>query len=197
MNKNKYLIILVIIYLILIILGFYLISNISLFDTFPLLIKLIYLFSIIINLQYIIYIITKNKYIKVSHYLGLFFYAIFMIITLYFRDTLQEETIEDSFYLDKWLKIVFSNKIVFLNLIGNIIIFIPFGIFFKQFSFPLTFKLLLIIIIIVMLELIQYVTKKGIFDYLDIALNIFGTFIGYIFCNKIKEDNDYEKSAIK
>lgn len=197
MNKNKYLIILVFIYLILISLGFYLLSKIPLFDTFPWFIKLIYLFSLIITFQYIIYIITKNKYVKVNYYLGLLFYVMFMIITLYFRDTLEVETKANSFYLDKWLKIIFSNRIVFLNLIGNILIFIPFGIFLKQFDLPLSIKLILIFIIIIMLELIQYVTKKGVFDYLDIALNILGTFIGYIFCKKIKEDLYYEKSTIE
>ncbi len=197
MIKNKEKLILTIIYIFLILFGVYFLCKISFFNEYPLILKIIYIFMILIVLQYIIYIITKAKLLEINHYLGLLCYAIFLLITLYFRKSLKVETLDDSFYLDKWIKILFVNRIVFVNVIGNILIFIPFGIFFKQFIMPLKIKLLLMLIIIVLLELIQYVTKKGVFDYTDIVLNILGTFIGYIFTKKIKEEKHYEKSSIK
>jgi glycopeptide antibiotics resistance protein len=51
---------------------------------------------------------------------------------------------------------------------------------------PLTFyfdkllTVLYLIAIIVILELIQYLTKRGVFDIVDLVLNVFGLFIGIV-----------------
>ena len=58
------------------------------------------------------------------------------------------------------------------------------GCFLKILKVNTIFKILYILIIIVGIELIQYMTKTGIFDVLDIILNILGTSIGYVMTNK-------------
>ena len=74
-------------------------------------------------------------------------------------------------YLDEWILYIFKNKIIFINIVGNILLFIPLG-FFKG-----IIKSTLIIIII---EILQYILKRGIFDVVDIILNLIGVVIGKI-----------------
>ena len=67
---------------------------------------------------------------------------------------------------------MFKNKVIFLNILGNIILFIPMGIINKNIS-----KSFIIILII---ELSQILLKKGIFDIVDIVLNMLGALVGFI-----------------
>jgi len=68
-----------------------------------------------------------------------------------------------------------------LNLFGNVIPFIPFGLLLplsvrlKSIVWPFVFAA-----IITFLELLQLVTKRGMFDVDDIILNVFGFLIGYV-----------------
>ncbi len=69
-----------------------------------------------------------------------------------------------------------------INIFGNILIFVPFGM-----MLPLLFKkmkckstlLLTSIVVIFFLEVLQMVTKVGMFDVDDIILNVFGIYLGY------------------
>jgi len=67
-----------------------------------------------------------------------------------------------------------------INIIGNIGVFIPFGIFF-----PIIFNLtqkksnILFIVFLTALELLQLLTKRGTFDVDDIILNTLGFNIGF------------------
>jgi len=75
-----------------------------------------------------------------------------------------------------------------VNIIGNLIAFIPYGIFL-----PLIFKkinkyykfLIVMIIIVVIIELLQFITMSGSCDIDDLILNVFGASIIY-FIAKIK-----------
>lgn len=68
------------------------------------------------------------------------------------------------------------------NLFGNIVIFIPLGIFlpliFKKLNKFLLFFITVTIIPIV-IEFIQFFTKLGTADIDDVILNILGSLIGY------------------
>lgn len=88
--------------------------------------------------------------------------------------------------LDFFTKYIEGNinlSIVMTNIIGNIIAFAPFGIFL-----PIIFKdkinnfkkfTIIIIIIVFLVECIQFVTKRGTFDIDDIILNTLGAVIFY------------------
>lgn len=78
-----------------------------------------------------------------------------------------------NLYLNKWLPILFKDKTVFINVFGNIILFIPLGIFFKK-DIYLTF------IIIIVLEITQFILIRGVFDITDIILNYLGVLIGFL-----------------
>lgn len=113
-------------------------------------------------------------------------YMILLIISLYFRKPFDEFQIENKKYFIKWLSIIFTNKIVFINIIGNICLFIPLGIIITNYIDKIYILLLTTIVIIISLETIQYLTKRGIFDYIDIILNYIGVIIGIIL-NKVKK----------
>lgn len=73
-----------------------------------------------------------------------------------------------------------------LNLLGNIIMFIPFGLFWgwKRFS---TF-LIWAVVFTVIIEVVQLFTLKGSFDIDDILLNVCGAIVGYFFYNRFGKD---------
>ena len=70
---------------------------------------------------------------------------------------------------------------IIINLFGNIIMFIPFGFLgwlnAKYFSFKKLIVDFLSALIIV--EALQYLTRLGVFDIDDLALNSLGVWIGY------------------
>ena len=67
------------------------------------------------------------------------------------------------------------------NLVGNLVLFLPMGIYL-----PLFFKksrsfksfLLIVFAILLSIELIQFITKRGAFDIDDLILNLSGASIG-------------------
>lgn len=113
----------------------------------------------------------------------LLFYSIALLILLFFRpvdpnyqsiNLIPFSTI--SFY--------FSGKvnglISFYNLAANISLFIPFGIFLLVKRLSRFKRLYIPILSISIIELLQYLTRRGTFDIDDFLLNVLGFFIGYL-----------------
>lgn len=78
-----------------------------------------------------------------------------------------------NLYLDKWLPLLFKDKTVFINVIGNIVLFIPLGAFFNK-------NIYLSFIIVIILEITQFLLLRGVFDITDIILNFLGVLIGFV-----------------
>lgn len=68
------------------------------------------------------------------------------------------------------------------NLLGNIIVLIPFGFQFAAMYQKLKWSRALLIGIVAggVLEILQVIFKSGIFDVDDIVLNAFGVVLGYV-----------------
>ena len=86
-------------------------------------------------------------------------------------------------YMDKYrVEGIMSTKI-FLNLVGNIIAFIPWGfclpILFKKFK-SLVGTLKGALLFVIAIEVTQLITTLGSFDIDDIILNTLGAIIGYL-----------------
>lgn len=88
--------------------------------------------------------------------------------------------------------------IAYANLVGNVVIFIPYGFFmpmasryrsfFQTLFYSFGFSLLV--------ELFQLVTKVGSFDVDDLLLNTIGGILGYllfVICNHIRRGQDAVK----
>lgn len=109
-------------------------------------------------------------------------YALLLIIVLFNRSRLNEKIISDIDYIIKWKNLIFTNRIVFINLIGNILLFIPLGAILSSFNkIGLIKKILLAIVTIIVLETLQYILRLGVFDIIDIICNMIGVVMGIIF----------------
>lgn len=76
-----------------------------------------------------------------------------------------------------------SLKNIFINFLGNIIVFIPFGflgIAHQKFN-SLKTLIIYFLSVIIIIEFLQYITRRGVFDIDDIFLNTLGVFIGFKF----------------
>ncbi len=71
----------------------------------------------------------------------------------------------------------------FVNLVGNVVMFIPLG-FFQPWLFPKLrawYKTVFsTMVLILLVEAVQYLTGLGSCDIDDLILNIFGAVIGYV-----------------
>ena len=111
---------------------------------------------------------------------------IILFITLYVRKQSSENIIEDPNYIKDWIYILFSNYTVFINIVCNVILFIPLGIYISYIKLVDIYKLIIVIIFISINEYIQFIFKRGVFDFIDICLNLIGTILGYILFKVIK-----------
>ena len=78
---------------------------------------------------------------------------------------------------------VLGMEAVILNLVGNVVAFMPFGFFLPVFATrcrTIWNTLLYSFELSVLVELIQLITKVGSFDVDDIILNTLGGILGYI-----------------
>ena len=76
-------------------------------------------------------------------------------------------------------------KDILINIIGNFVMFLPFG--FLAWVFPkfYDFKTLILsfLFVLIIVEALQYFTRLGVFDVDDIILNSIGMSIGFLLMN--------------
>lgn len=189
MNKNKkhkiYLI-KFIIYILSVVLLYIILNKIPLFNSYNIYIKILYLFLLEVVLSFIIDNLLSNKISNIYMLFSFFSYMIILFITLYVRKQSSENIIEDPNYIKDWIYILFSNYTVFINIVCNVILFIPLGIYISYIKLVDIYKLIIVIIFISINEYIQFIFKRGVFDFIDICLNLIGTILGYILFKVIK-----------
>ncbi|MEG0928985.1 MULTISPECIES: VanZ family protein [Chryseobacterium] len=102
-------------------------------------------------------------------------------------------TVEPVFSTIKFIQGAMSWKDVVMIVVGNIVMFIPFG--FLGWNFPNLRKLKTLIFTfvsaIVIVEALQYFTRMGIFEVDDIILNTFGVYLGWRLCRFIEKKFSY------
>ena len=149
----------------------YLIIGILFFTIFKDILEIINVYyDVVYYIMIILYLMLGIcLYFNKKEFLVIIYYFVIFIF-LFLRKT--EPGINFEFYLFDWLKNIFNNKIIFINIVGNIILFIPFGIINKN--------IIKVLVIILLVELLQLILRKGIFDIVDIILNMTGAIIGYI-----------------
>jgi hypothetical protein len=108
-------------------------------------------------------------------------YMVLLLLTLYFRNKYDDYMYKDGFYLGEWFKYFLKNKTIFINILGNFLLFMPLGyILTKITKMRIIINILIGIGIIICLEIIQFITKRGVLDIADIFLNSLGLFISII-----------------
>ncbi|MGL6128028.1 teicoplanin resistance protein VanZ [Chryseobacterium artocarpi] len=98
-------------------------------------------------------------------------------------------TVEPIFSTINFIQGVRDWKEIVMIVLGNIVMFIPFG--FLGWIFPklrdLKTLVLNFIPAITIVEALQYFTRMGIFEIDDIILNTFGVYLGWLLCRFIEK----------
>lgn len=120
---------------------------------------------------------------------GLFEYLKFNSNIIPFQNTIGYLTGADRFNID----------IIISNTLGNILIFLPLGIFlpllFEKYS-KFTKVLIASTIISFSIEVLQITLQIGQFDIDDIILNVVGSIIGFFFFKMLKHINTLSKGGL-
>lgn len=104
-------------------------------------------------------------------------YFLVMILLLFFR-------VYHDNNINLNLLELFNFEIANLSqIILNLIVFIPIGYWLKHFK--TTSALLISLFLITSIEIIQFISHRGIFDVVDILIDTFGIMIGYIIFKKV------------
>lgn len=89
----------------------------------------------------------------------------------------------------RFIKETVSWRAIVIIVLGNIVMFIPFG--FLGWVFPqlsgLKKLIFTFVSAIVIVEWLQYFTRMGIFEIDDILLNTFGVWIGWLICQFLEK----------
>ncbi|MPS65949.1 MAG: teicoplanin resistance protein VanZ [Chryseobacterium sp.] len=121
-------------------------------------------------------------------------YVLFLLYLMFFgmgRTQMEDNllTIEPIFSTINFIKGCISWKDIIIIVVGNVVMFIPFG--FLGWIFPklIELKSLLFTFVsaITIVEAIQYFTRMGIFEVDDIILNTFGVFLGFLIRNLVEK----------
>ncbi len=157
----------------------------------------------------------KNK--KIVNALTVIFFLIYFLILsqiLFFKNVSPGEILSPNRELYRGVNIIpfatvynyyfsgyFNNSLISnINIIGNIIIFIPLGLFIGiYFSDKILKPTFSVFMISTLVEITQYVFGLGISDVDDIILNTIGGFIGiilYRFLFKVTKDDKTVKLLV-
>lgn len=143
---------------------------------------MILIFSVIIISLRIVYLYNnKKRFVLYKEILSLGF--ILYVICLFRVVTFQDVSWSTSNFIPfkEMLRYDFGSKLFFRNVIGNMIMFIPYGFFISyilKIKKP-TIAVILTFIVSFTIEFTQILIGR-VFDIDDIFLNILGGFVGYI-----------------
>lgn len=130
---------------------------------------------------------------------GRIFFVLYMILALYFMffsETLDRTMVSDEYRYNLTLfkeinrfwnmRYTYGWDVTVVNLLGNVVCFMPFGFLLPTVSRKKNFKNFLSVTLMAMLfslgiETAQLLMKVGAFDVDDIFLNTVGGLAGYIF----------------
>ena len=135
---------------------------------------------------------------------GRLFFVIYMVLALYFMffsETLDRTMVNDQYRYNLTLfkeiyrfwemRHTYGWNVTIVNLLGNVVCFMPFGFLLPTISRKKIFKNIISVTLMTFLfslfiETAQLLTKVGAFDVDDLFLNTVGGFLGYIFMKLTK-----------
>lgn len=132
--------------------------------------------------------------LKKSYKIIIIPYTLFLLYLMFwgmgrFQYEDNQITVEPIFSTIEFIHNTIEWKYIVIIVLGNIVMFIPFG--FLGWIFPrlkdLKALIYTFISFIVMIEALQYFTRMGIFEVDDIILNTFGTYLGWLLCKLVEK----------
>lgn len=133
--------------------------------------------------------LTK-KWLDRLYWIGFICYLAILIYFLFFSEGYNRQDIGVGYRynlkplneIKRYIYVGFTDKRFLVNVLGNIVAFIPFGLALPLISHhkqKFVSVLLLGIEFIIMVETVQLMSKVGVFDVDDIILNTAGVILGY------------------
>ena len=146
--------------------------------------RIILALALFIFIKFIINKKVNSKYIDLLFCL---YFILILMLTLFKNDNGWTGNI--NLNLLEVFKDIKSSSNGLILLVGNICMYIPIGIYieYRFFNKKSTLKIGLFLIYIFLIELIQHIFKKGVFDIDDIILNSIGFLIGVFLVKGIKK----------
>lgn len=124
-----------------------------------------------------------------------FSYIVAVIYATFFSERLQYETINLKMFSSYFYLLEDFSYRLWFQMVGNILLFIPIGgmlpIILKKFS-KFQYILFVGLALSACIELVQYITKRGVLDVDDIINNMLGVILGYC-CFKIFSELGLQK----
>lgn len=146
---------------------------------------------IIISLRIVDLIINKKSFIfyKEMLWLGFILYVICLFRVVTFQDVSWSSS--NLIPFREMLRYDIGSKLFYRNVVGNMLIFIPYGFFVSYFLKlkKISINFLLTFLVSITIEITQYKIGR-VFDIDDIVLNIIGSMIGFyifFFISKMKK----------
>lgn len=160
------------------------ILSISMYSNIFVAARIILALALFIFIKFIINKKVNSKYIDLLFCL---YFILILMLTLFKNDNGWTGNINLN-PLEVFKDIKSSSNGLIL-LVGNICMYIPIGIYieYRFFNKKSTLKIGLFLIYIFLIELIQHIFKKGVFDIDDIILNSIGFLIGVFLVKGIKK----------
>ena len=161
----------------------YVILSISMSSNIFVAARIILALALFIFIKFIINKKVNSKYIDLLFCL---YFILILMLTLFKNDNGWTGNI--NLNLLEVFKDIKSSSNGLILLVGNICMYIPIGIYieYRFFNKKNTLKIGLFLIYIFLIELIQHIFKKGVFDIDDIILNLIGFLIGVFLVKGIK-----------
>ncbi len=141
------------------------------------------LFSVVLITMRLVYLKTNNKeFILYKELFSLCFVIYIMLLFELVTSTDFNSYSHNFIPFKEIFRYELTSKLFYRNVIGNMVIFFPFGFFSAYYCKINKFQLSLIVTFITSftIEFIQSIIGRS-FDIDDILLNVFGGFIGYLF----------------
>ena len=162
----------------------YVILSISMSSNIFVAARIILALALFIFIKFIINKKVNSKYIDLLFCL---YFILILMLTLFKNDNGWTGNI--NLNLLEVFKDIKSSSNGLILLVGNICMYIPIGIYieYRFFNKKNTLKIGLFLIYIFLIELIQHIFKKGVFDIDDIILNLIGFLIGVFLVKGIKK----------
>lgn len=144
---------------------------------------MIVLITVVLISIRLVYLKTNNKKIYFYKEIMNLFFLIYILLLFELVTTTDMQSYGNNFIpLKEMFRYSFTSKLFYRNVVGNIVLFIPFGYFISYYCNIKRgrYSILIAFITSLTIETIQMNIGRS-FDIDDIILNVIGGFIGYLF----------------
>lgn len=143
---------------------------------------MIAIFVIVVSFVRVFSLLSSGKRIVVYKELIMLIFAVYLLLLFELVSTSDFQSIGNNYQpLKEILRHKIYSPLFYRNVVGNVVMFIPFGIFVSYYIYKSSFLKLFILTLITSITIESVQLKIGrSFDIDDIILNVLGGIIGFI-----------------